>query len=172
MFLLFRCLVSYAENLENRIEQLEEEIQMSSLSNLEGDTLYCEIERSKKRRLENGDDQNKLADLLENCGILDPSLRHSYSVQYLGSISTFHILCDKIDLSKTKWSSHSIRRFGDDVVLVYNGKKREEKEGGLCGEDVEFEWPKDIEPVKEDFHKYIYAMTGIDKHTSARLLKM
>ncbi|RCI07161.1 hypothetical protein CU098_013558 [Rhizopus stolonifer] len=172
MFLLFRCLVSYAENLENRIEQLEEEIQMSSLSNLEGDTLYCEIERSKKRRLENGDDQNKLADLLENCGILDPSLRHSYSVQYLGSISTFHILCDKIDLSKTKWSSHSIRRFGDDVVLVYNGKKREEKEGGLCGEDVEFEWPKDIEPVKEDFHKYIYAMTGIDKHTSARLLKI
>ncbi|CAO3703707.1 unnamed protein product [Rhizopus stolonifer] len=85
-------------------------------------------------------------------------------------MSTFHILCDKIDLSKSKWSSHSIRRFGDDAVLVYNGKKREGEEE-VCSEDVEFKWPKNIEPVKEDFHKYIYSMAGIDKHTSARLLK-
>ncbi|CAO3703957.1 unnamed protein product [Rhizopus stolonifer] len=137
----------------------------------EKDRIYYEIERNKKRRLEKDDDQNKLMDLLENFGVLDPSLRSSDTIRYLGSMSTFHILCDKIDLSKSKWSSHSIRRFGDDAVLVYNGKKREGEEE-VCSEDVEFKWPKNIEPVKEDFHKYIYSMTGVDKHTSARLLKI
>ncbi|KAI9259340.1 hypothetical protein BY458DRAFT_273889 [Sporodiniella umbellata] len=46
------------------------------------------------------------------------------------------------------------------------------KESSTNTEEKNIVWPSDIDPVKESTDTYIYSMTGVDRHTSSKLLKM
>jgi hypothetical protein len=92
-------------------------------------------------------------------------------VRYLGDLSSFQFISKKLDNSDGyRWHGHTIKRFGEDIVLVAD--PQEASDGVPSSKIPEFEWPEDIHPRGENIHKYIYSVTGLDQYTAIRLLKM
>lgn len=81
-------------------------------------------------------------------------------------MSSFQFFSNKMHLddnnSDTKWKGHHIRKFGKQVVLVEDD---EEKESEILPQ-------AHLLPHLKPIHYWIYSVTGVDKHTSDRLLKM
>lgn len=88
-------------------------------------------------------------------------------VQYLGDMSSFQFFSNKIQLNdqNTKWKGHRIRKFGKQVVLVEDDKDEEEERK----EEIP---QSQLLPHLKPIHYWIYSVSGVDKHTSDRLLKM
>lgn len=96
-----------------------------------------------------------------------PQGASSDRVQYLGDMSSFQLFSNKIHLDdeNTKWKGHHIRKFGKQVVLVEDGKDEEEEN--------QTEIPQtQLLPHVKPIHYWIYSVTGADKLTSDRLIKM
>jgi hypothetical protein len=137
----------YANNLEERIEQIETSIK--------------KVTKKQTAPI--------LSNLFEEYGVLDPRQWPSGvsydSIHYLGDLSTLQFFSNKLNEQGTL-QGHKIKKFGDNIVLV--------ADPGIPGSSKipEFQLPKDIHPSGEDIHKYIYTVTGIDRYTAVRLLKM
>lgn len=95
-----------------------------------------------------------------------PQGASSDRVQYLGDMSSFQLFSNKIQLddTNTKWKGHHIRKFGKQVVLIEDGKEDEENQ-------TKIPEPQLLPHVKP-IHYWIYSVTGVDRHTSDRLIKM
>lgn len=95
-----------------------------------------------------------------------PQGASSDRVQYLGDMSSFQFFSNKIHLDddNTKWKGHRIRKFGKQVVLVEDGKDEQED----APEIPQSQLLPHVKPI----HYWIYSVTGVDRHTSDRLLKM
>ncbi|RCH91853.1 Fungal specific transcription factor [Rhizopus azygosporus] len=99
-----------------------------------------------------------------------PGVKHD-TIQYLGDLSTFQFLGSRLDLSREmKWEGYTIKRFGEDTVLVADRKEADVQQYSRLIPEIR--WPKGMDPQGEDIHQYIYTVTGLDKHTAARLLKI
>ncbi|RCH85518.1 Fungal specific transcription factor, partial [Rhizopus azygosporus] len=99
-----------------------------------------------------------------------PGVKHD-TIQYLGDLSTFQFLGSRLDLSREmKWEGYTIKRFGEDTVLVADRKEADVQQYSRLIPEIR--WPKGMDSQGEDIHQYIYAVTGLDKHTAARLLKI
>ncbi|ORE11312.1 hypothetical protein BCV72DRAFT_198002 [Rhizopus microsporus var. microsporus] len=116
-----------------------------------------------------------LSNLFEEYGILNPKqwlpgVKYD-TIQYLGDLSTFQFLGNRLDLSREmKWEGYTIKRFGEDTVLVADRKEANVQQYSRLIPEIR--WPKGMDAQGEDIHQYIYAVTGLDKHTAARLLKI
>lgn len=101
-----------------------------------------------------------------NSGIKKPQGASSDRVQYLGDMSSFQLFSNKIQLDDTnrKWKGHHIRKFGKQVVLVEDGKEDEVDDPNIS----ETQLVSHVKPI----HYWIYSVTGVDRHTSNRLIKM
>ncbi|KAI8641226.1 fungal-specific transcription factor domain-containing protein [Parasitella parasitica] len=95
-----------------------------------------------------------------------PQGASSDRVQYLGDMSSFQFFSNKMHLDgkDTKWKGHHIRKFGKQVVLVEDGKD----EQGADPENPQLQLLPYVKPI----HYWIYSVTGVDRHTSDRLLKI
>ncbi|KAI7892918.1 fungal-specific transcription factor domain-containing protein [Mucor mucedo] len=101
-----------------------------------------------------------------NSGIKKPEGASSDKVQYLGDMSSFQLFSNKIQLDDTnrKWKGHHIRKFGKQVVLVEDGKEDEVDDPSIP--DTQ------LVPHVKPIHYWIYSVTGVDRHTSNRLIKI
>lgn len=133
--------------LEERIEQMET-------------TIEAAVSNKKSAPI--------LTNLFEEYGVLDPRQWPSGvaydSIHYLGDLSTLQFFSNKIDEQGT-FQGHKIRKIGGNVVLVADPGKP-----GPSKIPV-FQLPEDMHSG-EDIHKYIYTVTGVDRYTAVRLLKM
>jgi hypothetical protein len=115
-----------------------------------------------------------LSNLFEEYGVLDPRQWPSGiaydSIHYLGDSSALQFFSNKLDLTKGKGKlkGHTIKKFGDEIVLIADPGVINTKSSKI----PDFQWPEDIHPSGEDIHKYIYTVTGVDRYTAVRLLKM
>ncbi|CEP10287.1 hypothetical protein [Parasitella parasitica] len=98
-----------------------------------------------------------LSNIFEECAVLDP---HSWpsgvaydSIYYLGDLSALHNSCLKRVIQATNRNDTGLSNPKSSKI-------------------PDFQWPEDIHSSKEDIHKYIYTVTGIDRYTAVRLLKM
>ncbi|KAI7892739.1 fungal-specific transcription factor domain-containing protein [Mucor mucedo] len=109
-----------------------------------------------------------LTNLFEEYGVLDPRQWPSGvaydSIHYLGDLSTLQFFSNKIDEQGT-FQGHKIKKIGGNVVLV-----ADPGEPGPSKIPV-FHLPEDMHSG-EDIHKYIYTVTGVDRYTAVRLLKI
>lgn len=114
-----------------------------------------------------------LSNLFEEFGILDPRQWPSGitydSIHYLGDSSTLQFLSSKLNLQNdAKLEGHTIKKFGDGIVLIADPGVSSSKSSKI----PEFQWPENIHSSGEDIHKYIYTVTGVDRYTAVRLLKI
>ncbi|CAO3579607.1 unnamed protein product [Absidia cylindrospora] len=98
----------------------------------------------------------------------------SDSVQYLGDLSSFQFFSNKIKLdgSENVWRGQRLRKFGKQVVLVGDDASSEMGSSGTS-QPIMNPVPKikTLFPGK-DIHNWIYSVSGVDSHTSDRLLKI
>lgn len=82
-------------------------------------------------------------------------------------MSSFQFLSNKIHLDNknTKWKGQYIRRFGKQVVLVEDNKEEQEEKPADMPQNQ-------LLPYVKPIHYWIYSVTGADRHTSDRLLRM
>ncbi|KAG1143773.1 hypothetical protein G6F37_010545 [Rhizopus arrhizus] len=179
----------YAEDLEKRIERMEKLIQdvRSTEAKKQQGMISAELEKNKaiirqRQRSENNKytvhNDSTPTTVLNNLfqEFLDPKQCppgiKQEPVQYLGELSPFQLLSNKIDFSTEKrWGNHTVKKFGEDSVLVYDAEPKiavDQKRQMI----PLIEWPEDIHPVCENIHRYIYSVAGIDKYTTVRLLKI
>ncbi|RCH83372.1 hypothetical protein CU097_003453, partial [Rhizopus azygosporus] len=93
------------------------------------------------------------------------SLRTSADkVVYLGDLSSLQFFSNKIPLNdKQTWTGQRIRKFGNELVLIGDTKE----------EDDQQKWYQKLSlPQLQTIHYWIYSVTGIDRHTSDRLIKI
>jgi hypothetical protein len=175
---------SYADDLEERIEQMEAVIQEASKQKKRKNMaalITPEIQKNKllvqrRFRLKNQpktDPPGLLSNIFEEYAVLDPRNWPSGvaydSIHYLGDLSALQFLSKKLNTcNQQKWQKHLIKKFGDDIVLVADTGPSNPKSSKI----PDFQWPEDIHSSEEDIHKYIYTVTGIDRYTTVRLLKM
>lgn len=83
-------------------------------------------------------------------------------VRYLGDLSALQLFRDKLKLGgeQDNLGEHRIHKFGRDVVLLENEKDDHDKTLAI---------PSDF---THGCGYWIYITTGVDRHTSDRLLKM
>lgn len=115
-----------------------------------------------------------LSNISEEYGVLDPRQWPSGvtydSIHYLGDLATLQFFSNKLKIpSDRKWQGHTIKKFGNDVVLVADTGPNDKQSSSKI---PEFQWPENIHPKGEDIHQYIYTVTGLDRYTAVRLLKM
>ncbi|KAL9560117.1 hypothetical protein MBANPS3_000081 [Mucor bainieri] len=186
----------YADDLEERIEEMEAVIQKASKqrkrkSNSMAALITPEIQKNKllvQRRFRSSKSQQQqqhpnntdppglLSNLFEEYAVLDPRSWPSGvsydSIHYLGDLSALQFLSKKInDCNKQqqkKWQQHSIKQFGDDIVLVADPGLSNPSSSKI----PDFQWPEDIHAKEENIHTYIYTVTGLDRYTAVRLLKI
>ncbi|OAD08807.1 fungal-specific transcription factor [Mucor lusitanicus CBS 277.49] len=175
---------SYADDLEERIEQMEAVIQQASQrkkrKNMDA-LITPEIQKNKllvqrrfrSKKQPNTDPPGLLSNIFEEYAVLDPRNWPSGvaydSIHYLGDLSALQFLSGKINTcDQQKWQQHSIKRFGHDIVLVADPGRSNPTSSKIPN----FQWPEDIHSKEEDIHKYIYTVTGLDRYTSVRLLKI
>jgi hypothetical protein len=115
-----------------------------------------------------------LSNISEEYGVLDPRqwpAGVTYdSIHYLGDLATLQFFSNKLNIpSNRKWQGHTIKKFGNEVVLVADtGPINKQSTSKI----PQFQWPENIHPKGEDIHQYIYTVTGLDRYTAVRLLKM
>ncbi|ORZ06882.1 fungal-specific transcription factor domain-domain-containing protein [Absidia repens] len=99
----------------------------------------------------------------------------SDSVQYLGDLSSFQFFSHKIKMDGTEsiWKGQKLRKFGKQVVLVGDDLEQMENTTGVHQPQHMVPVPKikTLFPGK-DIHNWIYSVSGVDCHTSDRLLKI
>lgn len=129
---------------------------------------------TKRQKKTNTSSSSLLSNLFEESGMMGPRQWPSGvsydSIHYLGDLSTVQFFYNKLHMQdhSTKLQGHTIKKFGDSVVLIADPGVSSQQSSKI----PEFEWPQNIHPVGEDIHKYIYTVTGLDKYTAVRLLKM
>ncbi|KAI9008784.1 fungal-specific transcription factor domain-containing protein [Phycomyces nitens] len=88
-------------------------------------------------------------------------------VQYLGDLSSLQFFSNKMQLegiSEDMWRGQKIRKFGKQVVLVKD-----------TGDTPDFQQEKKVVDncrQSTNIHDWIYSVTGADRHTCDRLLKI
>ncbi|KAG1453307.1 hypothetical protein G6F56_007608 [Rhizopus delemar] len=83
-------------------------------------------------------------------------------VLYLGDLSTLQFFSNKIPLDEKKtFTGRHIRRFGKQIVLVGDSK-----------EDEEEQQQQQISPYIQPIYQYVYSVTGADRYTSDKLIKI
>lgn len=175
---------SYADDLEERIEQMEAVIQeaatqkkrknMAALVDPEIQKNRLLVQRRfRSKKQPNTDPPGLLSNIFEEYAVLDPRNWPSGvtydSIHYLGDLSALQFLSRKLNTcDQQKWQQHYIKKFGDDIVLVADPGRSNPTSSKV----PDFQWPESIHSKQEDIHKYIYTVTGLDQYTSVRLLKM
>ncbi|KAI8882106.1 hypothetical protein K501DRAFT_324166 [Backusella circina FSU 941] len=167
----------YADNLEQRIEQMEEVIKGAAEKKLQRIDFTPElstiVQRKRPRRQKEQGATKLLSNLFEEFDVYDsiqwPAGISYDHVRYLGDLSSFQFFSKRL-VDEHRWHGHTIKRFGEDVVLVADPQVA--SEGVPSSKIPEFEWPEDIHPRGESIHKYIYSVTGLDQYTALRLLKI
>ncbi|KAG0167090.1 Transcriptional activator of fatty acid utilization [Apophysomyces sp. BC1034] len=91
-------------------------------------------------------------------------------VQYLGDLSSFQFFSNKMHLDgndRATWKGHHIRKFGKQVVLVEDNHEENTTDSKV----PHLSYP-DLFPQTGSVDRWIYSVTGADRHTSDRLLKI
>lgn len=182
--MLITTVDSYADDLEERIEQMEAVIQEASTQKKRKSIAALvnpEIQKNKllvqrrfrSKKQPNTDPPGLLSNIFEEYAVLDPRNWPSGvtydSIHYLGDLSALQFLSRKLNTGdQQKWQQHSIKKFGEDIVLVADPGRSNPTSSKV----PDFQWPEDIHSQQEDIHKYIYTVTGLDRYTAVRLLKM
>lgn len=168
--------------MEERMDKMERMIQDAQKKRKhERDFITPEIERNhlvqRPSRLKAPPSAKKTPGLLSNIseeyGVLHPRQWPSGvsydSVHYLGDLAALQFFSNKLKIpNDRKWQGHTIKKFGDNVVLVADTVPDDKQVSKI----PKFQWPENIHPEGEDIHQYIYTVTGLDRYTSVRLLKM
>lgn len=88
-------------------------------------------------------------------------------VRYLGDLSALQFLKDKISIEggseKMFLGGQKIKRFGQEIVLMEDNDETEDP--------APFWFTDSLSPGRS-IHHWIYSVSGVDRHTSDRLLKM
>lgn len=150
---------SYIDALEKRIKKIEESLQNPSPTMHTPPAVTHSPSPGPARH-------NSIPSISTGTG-KRPQGASSDRVQYLGDMSSFQLFSNKIHLDdeKTKWKGHHIRKFGKQVVLVEDGKDEEEEKHAEIPQSQ-------LLPHVKPIHYWIYSVTGVDRHTSDRLIKM
>jgi hypothetical protein len=165
------CCFSYADDLEYRIEEIQ--CKLKDTADAKQKTLdetpdFAKASKAKKKKSRTK--PIRASESPKEYEIAEPQqwptgFVHD-NVQYLGDLSSFRLFSNKLNWPKfKKWNGHNLKRFGDDVVLVTDNKNPSKIP---VYEDLEAFDLKN----NDDIHQYIYSMTGLDKFTVTRLLKM
>lgn len=143
----------YIDALEKRIRKIEESLQNPSINT----TTPSPVPHHQP---------SPRHDPIQSSSSKKPQGASSDRVQYLGDMSSFQLFSNKIRLDdkNTKWKGHHIRKFGNQVVLVEDGKEEQE--------DIADIPQTQLLPHVKPIHYWIYSVTGVDRHTSDRLIKM
>ncbi|CAO3624712.1 unnamed protein product [Mucor hiemalis] len=177
----------YSDDLEARISEMESAIQEAAQTQQKRRKKLIDMEIKRNRALVQKRSKRKgspaakkgdpppglLSNLFEEFGILDPRQWPSGiaydSIHYLGDSATLQFLSSKLNLqNETKLEGHTIKKFGDGIVLIADPGVSSSKSSKI----PEFQWPENIHSSGEDIHKYIYTVTGVDRYTAVRLLKI
>jgi hypothetical protein len=169
-------LISYIDALEKRIRKIEESLQNTASqqqttvtnSQLAGSPSTINSPSSphihhQHRHTHSESTPQSLVNT--NTGNKRPQGASTDGVQYLGDMSSFQFFSNKMQLNdqNTKWKGHRIRKFGKQVVLVEDNEDEENH-----AEIPQSLILSHLKPI----HYWIYSVTGVDRHTSDRLLKM
>ncbi|KAI7904471.1 fungal-specific transcription factor domain-containing protein [Cokeromyces recurvatus] len=164
----------YIDALEKRIRRIEEALQQKQQQQQQQQQQQNQQQGSNTTpsspsitNFLNPSKNNNSIHLLGN-GNKRPQGASSDRVQYLGDLSSFQFFSNKIHLDdkNTKWKGHHIRKFGKQIVLVEDLKDEEEEEGQTNIPQSQ------LLPHIKSIHNWIYSVTGVDRHTSDRLLKI
>ncbi|KAI8339411.1 fungal-specific transcription factor domain-containing protein [Chlamydoabsidia padenii] len=157
----------YIDALEKRIQQIE-----STLTSLPTKTLLSPTTNSPHPT----HDHNKEAFISVHKKVAAGG--QSDSVQYLGDLSSFQFLSNKIKIDGTQdaWKGQRLRKFGKQVVLVGEGEPSSSSSLymqtiDICPRMNHVPKIKTLFPDK-DIHSWIYSVSGVDTFTSDRLLKI
>ncbi|KAI8095243.1 fungal-specific transcription factor domain-containing protein [Thamnidium elegans] len=137
---------------EKRIRKIEESLQNSSINTVPSPVAHHQ--------------PSPRHDPIQSSSSKKPQGASSDRVQYLGDMSSFQLFSNKIQLDdkNTKWKGHHIRKFGNQVVLVEDGKEEQENIADIP--------QTQLLPHVKPIHYWIYSVTGVDRHTSDRLIKI
>ncbi|GAA5810491.1 hypothetical protein MFLAVUS_003913 [Mucor flavus] len=137
----------YIDALEKRIRKIEESLQNPSINT----TTPSPVPHHQP---------SPRHDPIQSSSSKKPQGASSDRVQYLGDMSSFQLFSNKIRLDdkNTKWKGHHIRKFGNQVVLVEDGKEEQE--------DIADIPQTQLLPHVKPIHYWIYSVTGVDRHTS------
>ncbi|KAI7855785.1 fungal-specific transcription factor domain-containing protein [Circinella umbellata] len=189
-----------AEQLEKRIQVLNETI-YNATGQSDIDSLLREMdqrekedqEKGKKRKRVKNDDEmgyikrqrqqdqeNMLSQrFTENIDALHsrqwPSGARYNDIIYLGDMDSFQLFSKKLRLNKNdKWKGHFIRKYGDTVVLVADDQGPQPQESKIP--KFKRKWDNNTcipsSLSIRGIHQYIYLITGLDRYTSTRLLRI
>jgi hypothetical protein len=162
--------------LEKRIRKIEESLQNPALANNNATTaapVAVTPTTSLTHHLPAPSRQDSMQSTTTTMGAPTtatnkrPQGASSDPIQYLGDMSSFQFFSNKIHLDdkNTKWKGQYIRRFGKQVVLIEDGKEEQEEKQAEIPQNQ-------LLPYVQPIHYWIYSVTGADRHTSDRLLKM
>ncbi|CAO3590221.1 unnamed protein product [Absidia cylindrospora] len=165
----------YIDALEKRIRQIE-----STLSALPSTSSSSSTSTSTSNNTPNQQSPRNLNDTPINDNNTPVHKKtaaggQSDSVQYLGDLSSFQFFSHKIKMDGTEsiWKGQKLRKFGKQVVLVGDDLEQMENTAGVYQPQHMVPVPKikTLFPGK-DIHNWIYSVSGVDCHTSDRLLKI
>lgn len=159
----------YIDALEKRIRKIEESLQnppKPNITTMQPPTMQPPQQIDHHPPLPTPYRHDSIQSMSTTSGSKRPQGASSDRVQYLGDMSSFQFFSNKIHLDdkNTKWKGHHIRKFGKQVVLVEDGKDEQEN----APEVPQSQLLPHVKPI----HYWIYSVTGVDRHTSDRLLKM
>jgi hypothetical protein len=170
----------YIDALEKRIQQIE-----STLTSLPTKSHSSPTHHSRTTQLNHHDahpDNDSDHRPHSSSDYIDASIPvhtktaaggQSDSVQYLGDLSSFQFFSNKIKMDGTNnmWRGQRLRKFGKQVVLVGDDASAQLGNTGHYQPKISVPKIKTLFPGK-DIHNWIYSVSGVDMHTSDRLLKM
>ncbi|KAI8881402.1 hypothetical protein K501DRAFT_334749 [Backusella circina FSU 941] len=160
----------YADDLEQRIEEIQSKLKDTAdakQQKLDETPDFIKTTAKKTRKCRTKKPVFKQYEIAEPQQWPTRGFVHDH-VQYLGDLSSFRLFSNKLNWPKFKhWNGHNLKKFGDDVVLVTDEIKNPSKIPVY--EDLEMD---DFKNSNEDIHQYIYSMTGLDRFTVTRLLKI
>lgn len=137
---------SYIDALEKRIRRIEEKLQTPGLPEVATVSQIGSSNFNNMNHFQGKQPQGALTD----------------RVLYLGDLSTLQFFSNKIPLDEKKtFTGRHIRRFGKQIVLVGDSK-----------EDEEEQQQQQISPYIQPIYQYVYSVTGADRYTSDKLIKM
>ncbi|CAO0799435.1 unnamed protein product [Mucor circinelloides] len=163
----------YIDALEKRIRKIEESLQnpaQSNIASMQPPPPPPAIQPQHDRIHQSPSPAPSRHDSIHSMNTASASKRpqgaSSDRVQYLGDMSSFQFFSNKIHLDddNTKWKGHHIRKFGKQVVLVEDGKDEQDNAPDIP--------QSQLLPHVKPIHYWIYSVTGVDRHTSDRLLKI
>ncbi|KAI8370961.1 fungal-specific transcription factor domain-containing protein [Blakeslea trispora] len=156
----------YIDALEKRIRKIEDALHTSATHTMSGRQASPASQYSASPGTSRQDSVHSVG-VMSNAN-KRPEGASTDSVHFLGDMSGLQFFSNKIQLDNSKdptWGGHRIRKFGKQVVLVEDDKENMN--------DKQAEIPKEqLLPHVKPIHYWIYSVTGVDRHTSNRLLKI